>query len=101
VDQAVRISGLNPRPFANAIRFLAIDAVEAANSGHPGMPPPGPCRITVEAGTGQGWYKYVGLNGGVIGLDRFGESAPGGELFKHFGFVPARIAEAVLALVGN
>ena len=38
--------------------------------------PQGLPRIAVEAGVSDGWYKYVGLNGAVIGLDRFGESAP-------------------------
>ncbi|MEF8823301.1 MAG: transketolase [Desulfohalobiaceae bacterium] len=42
-------------------------------------------RLVVEAGTTEAWYKYVGSNGAILGLDRFGESAPGGELFKHFG----------------
>jgi transketolase len=42
-------------------------------------------RLVVEAGTTEAWYKYVGSNGAVLGLDRFGESAPGAELFKHFG----------------
>jgi transketolase len=43
----------------------------------------------------QGWYKYVGLNGEVIGLDRFGESAPAGELFKYFGFTVDNVVAAV------
>ena len=52
-------------------------------------------RVAVEAGVTDYWRKYVGLEGAVIGIDRFGESAPGGELFKHFGFTPERIAAAV------
>src|SRR5690606_18015173 len=47
--------------------------------------PAGLPRVAVEAGTTDGWYKYVGLEGRVIGIDRFGESAPAGELFKYFG----------------
>jgi transketolase len=43
-------------------------------------------RIAVEAGVTDGWYKYVGRKGRVIGMDRFGESAPGKVLFEHFGF---------------
>jgi len=42
-------------------------------------------RLVVEAGSTDAWYKYVGSSGAILGLDRFGESAPGGELFKHFG----------------
>ena len=42
-------------------------------------------RLVVEAGSTALWYKYVGSSGAVMGLDSFGESAPGGELFRHFG----------------
>ncbi|HSB49108.1 MAG TPA: transketolase [Burkholderiales bacterium] len=52
-------------------------------------------RVAVEAGISSFWRQYVGLEGAVIGIDRFGESAPGGELFKHFGFTPENIAAAV------
>ncbi|SFN60296.1 transketolase [Formivibrio citricus] len=48
--------------------------------------PKGVKRLAIEAGVSDFWYKYVGLEGGVIGIDRFGESAPAGTLFKHFGF---------------
>jgi transketolase len=43
-------------------------------------------RVAIEAGVTAGWWRYVGPQGRVIGLDRFGESAPAEELFKHFGF---------------
>ncbi|GAA5167395.1 transketolase [Viridibacterium curvum] len=56
-------------------------------------------RVAIEAGVSDGWYKYVGLDGAVIGLDRFGESAPGGTLFKHFGFTPERVTETVMSLL--
>jgi transketolase len=52
-------------------------------------------RVAVEAGVTDGWRKYVGLEGAVVGIDRFGESAPGGELFKHFGFTPEKVAAAI------
>ncbi len=57
--------------------------------------PAGVPRVAVEAGVTDGWYKYVGLDGAVIGLDRFGESAPAGELFKHFGITAEAVAQAV------
>ncbi len=53
-----------------------------------------PC-VAVEAGVTAGWYKYVGLDGAVIGLDRFGESAPAGVLFKEFGFTVGNVVKAV------
>ncbi len=52
-------------------------------------------RVAVEAAVTGGWYKYVGLNGAVVGIDRFGESAPAGELFKLFGFTVENVVKAV------
>jgi transketolase len=52
-------------------------------------------RVAVEAAVTGGWYKYVGLNGKVIGIDRFGESAPAGQLFKEFGFTVENVVSAV------
>ncbi len=43
-------------------------------------------RIAIEAGIADYWYKYVGINGAVVGMSTFGESAPAEELFEHFGF---------------
>ncbi|MCY4043815.1 MAG: transketolase [Cellvibrionales bacterium] len=57
-------------------------------------------RIAIEAGTADFWYKYVGIDGRVIGMHTFGESAPAGDLFKHFGFTVDRVvqeAESLLA----
>ena len=52
-------------------------------------------RVAVEAATPDAWYKYVGLNGKVIGMTTFGESAPAGELFKMFGFTTEAVVSAV------
>jgi len=52
-------------------------------------------RVAVEAAVTDGWYKYVGLNGAVVGIDRFGESAPAPELFKYFGFTVENVVKAV------
>ena len=62
------------------------------------LPPLVPC-VAVEAGAGDLWCKYVGRTGAVLGIDRFGESAPAGELFKLFGFTAERVAKAVKALL--
>jgi len=56
-------------------------------------------RVAVEAGVTDGWYRYVGLQGRVIGLDRFGESAPAGELFKKFGFTAENVKAVVQQLL--
>ena len=52
-------------------------------------------RVAVEAGATDGWWRYVGDKGRVIGLDRFGESAPAAELFEHFGFTAENVAAAL------
>ncbi|MEQ1915213.1 MAG: transketolase [Gallionella sp.] len=57
--------------------------------------PKGMKRIAVEAGVTSGWYKYVGLDGAVVGMDCFGESAPAPELFKHFGFTTENVVATV------
>ena len=61
--------------------------------------PHGVPRVAVEAGVTDYWRKYVGLEGAAVGIDRFGESAPGGELFKHFGFTPEKVAAAVKSIL--
>jgi transketolase len=55
--------------------------------------------VAVEAGVTGLWHKYVGLEGAVVDLDRFGESAPAGDLFKHFGFTPENVAKAVRSIL--
>ncbi|MHB8473942.1 MAG: transketolase [Gammaproteobacteria bacterium] len=51
-------------------------------------------RIAVEAGVTDGWYKYVGINGRIVGINTFGESAPFEVLFKYFGFTPENVVKA-------
>ncbi len=55
-------------------------------------------RVAVEAAVSDFWRKYVGLDGAVVGIDRFGASAPGDVLFRHFGFTADAIVEAAQAL---
>ena len=57
-------------------------------------------RVAIEAGVTDFWYKYVGLEGAVVGIDTFGESAPAPVLFKHFGFTVENVvakAKGVIA----
>ncbi|MGH8689083.1 MAG: transketolase [Burkholderiales bacterium] len=61
--------------------------------------PPGIPRVAVEAGVSDFWRKYVGLEGAVVGLDRFGESAPAAELFRHFGFTAEHVEQAVRSVL--
>jgi transketolase len=56
-------------------------------------------RVAIEAAHSDFWYKYVGLNGRIIGMNRFGESAPAEELFKLFGFTTDNLVAKVKELL--
>jgi transketolase len=60
---------------------------------------PGVKRLAIEAGITDFWRKYVGLDGAVVGIDRFGESAPAGDLFKFFGFTPENVVATAKQLL--
>ncbi|MGE6608284.1 transketolase [Halomonas sp. NPDC076908] len=57
-------------------------------------------RIAIEAAHADYWYKYVGLEGRVIGMTTYGESAPAGDLFKHFGFTVENVVKQANELIG-
>jgi transketolase len=61
--------------------------------------PTGVPRLAVEAGSPIGWYKYVGLDGDVIGLDRFGASAPGPKVMAELGFTPENVVAKAKAIL--
>jgi len=63
--------------------------------------PPGVPRVAVEAGVRDGWCRYTGCIGNVVGIDTFGASAPAKDLFKHFGITAERVAETALAAIGG
>jgi transketolase len=58
-------------------------------------------RVAIEAGVTDFWYKYVGLDGAVVGIDTFGESAPAGVLFKHFGFTVENVVAKTKAVIAG
>ncbi len=58
-------------------------------------------RVAIEAGTTTGWYKYVGLDGAVVGIDTFGASAPADQLFKEFGFTVENVVEKALEVTAK
>jgi len=58
------------------------------------LPPTLRARVVVEAAATFGWHRYAGEHGEIIGIDRFGASAPGDVVMKEFGFTPERVAEA-------
>jgi transketolase len=58
-------------------------------------------RLAVEAGLPQGWHRYVGDNGGIIGVERFGASAPGNVVMEKLGFTVSHVVERALVLLGK
>ena len=56
-------------------------------------------RVAIEAGVSSFWRQDVGLDGAVMGIDRFGESAPAGQLFDFFGFAVANVVTTVKTLL--
>ncbi len=65
------------------------------------LPPAVRARVAVEAGVTTGWERVVGPVGAVVGLDRFGASAPAGRLFAEFGFTPERVADVARATLAT
>jgi transketolase len=61
--------------------------------------PPGCPRIAVEAGVPDYWRKYVGLEGAVLGVPRFGASAPGADVYRHLGITAEALTELVKSLL--
>jgi transketolase len=61
--------------------------------------PAGLPKVAVEAGVSDYWRKYVGTEGAVVGIDRYGESAPAADVFKHFGFTADNVAKAVRSVL--
>jgi transketolase len=76
----------------------AFDA-QAADYRESVLPAAVTARVAIEAGVTDGWWRYVGMHGRVIGLDRFGESAPANELFEHFGFTTDNVVAVVKDLL--
>jgi len=90
---AEKLSGKKIR----VVSMPSVDAFEAQDAAYREavLPAAVTARVAVEAAVTDGWYKYVGLNGKVIGINRFGESAPASELFKEFGFTVDNVVKAV------
>lgn len=86
------------------IRVVSMPSTDRFDSQDPGyrdsvLPPAVKARVAVEAGVGDGWLKYVGLDGAVISIDTFGESAPAKDVFEHLGMTTANVVNAVRNLL--
>ena len=85
------------------VSMPSVDVFEAQDAAYREsvLPSSVTARIAVEAGVTAYWYRYVGLRGGVVGIDTFGESAPAGDVFKHFGFTTDNVVKAVEKVLGK
>ena len=63
------------------------------------LPPKVTARVAVEAGISMGWERYVGSQGAVIGINRFGASAPGGTIMQKYGMKASAVVSKAMALV--
>lgn len=86
---------------ARVISMPCTDLFDAQDAEYREQVLPAACtaRVVIEAGVTEGWWRYAGTGGRVIGLDRFGESAPADELFKHFGFTPDNVVKVAHELI--
>ena len=82
---------------ARVVSMPCTDVFDAQDEGYREsvLPSAVTARVAIEAGVTAGWWRYVGTQGQVIGLDRFGESAPANELFEHFGFTTDNVVAVV------
>ena len=76
----------------------AFDAQDAAYRDSV-LPPPVTRRLAVEAGVAQAWWRYVGLNGRVLGIEHFGASGKGAEVLAHFGFTADNVGQQISELL--
>jgi transketolase len=89
---------------AVAVRVVSMPCIEAFRAQDAAwrnavLPPEITARLAVEAGVPDSWYPFVGDAGAVVGIERFGESAPAPQLFEHFGFTPGAVAARLRTLL--
>ncbi|HEX8299699.1 MAG TPA: transketolase [Rubricoccaceae bacterium] len=96
VDAKKQLDGLAVRVVSMPCSRLFFEQDEAVREAV--LPSAVRARVAVEAGSPDAWYRVVGLDGQVVGLDRFGESGPGPEVYAALGFTPEAVAEAARAV---
>ncbi len=96
VDLAVKAAASSDKK-VRVVSMPAVDVFEAQDDKYKEsvLPASVTARVAVEAAVPDAWYKYVGLNGKVIGMTTFGESAPAPELFEYFGFTVENVVNAI------
>ena len=83
------------------VSMPSTDVFDAQDAGYRDqvLPAAVTARVAIEAGVTDFWRKYVGLEGRVVGIDRFGESAPASDLFKHFGFTVDNVVKVAKEII--
>ncbi len=96
VDLAVKAAAASEKK-VRVVSMPSVDTFEAQDDAYKEsvLPAAVTARVAVEAAVPDAWYKYVGLNGKVIGMTTFGESAPAPELFEYFGFTVDNVVKAI------
>ncbi len=96
VDLAMQAADASDKK-VRVVSMPSVDTFEAQDDAYKEsvLPAAVTARVAVEAATPDAWYKYVGLNGKVIGMTTFGESAPAPELFEYFGFTVDNVVGAI------
>jgi len=86
---------------ARVVSMPSADVFEAQDQAYRDsvLPPANRHRLAVESAHADYWWKWVGLDGQVIGMTRFGESGPGGEVLKHFGFTAENIVDVARSMI--
>ena len=86
---------------ARLVSIPSVDVFESQDAAYREsiLPPAVRKRLAVEAGAVDYWHKLVGLDGKVIGMESFGESAPGPVLLEHFGFTASNVVDTVKSLL--
>ncbi|MGS2723438.1 transketolase [Porticoccus sp. GXU_MW_L64] len=99
VEAAAKLTEAGRKVRVVSMPCAEVFAAQGADYRESVLPAAVTCRVAVEAAHGDYWHKWVGLGGKIIGMNSFGESAPAGELFKHFGFTAENVVETVESLV--
>jgi len=100
VDLAVKAAAQSDKK-VRVVSMPSVDAYEAQSDAYKEsvLPSSVTARIAVEAAIMDSWWKYVGMQGKVIGMTTFGESAPAPELFEHFGITVDNVLKAINEIV--
>jgi len=96
--RALEASGIATRVVS--LPSLELFAAQPASYRDQVLPPSVPCRVAIEAAHPQPWYRLVGDRGAVVGLTRFGASAPYQRLYRELGLTPEAVVERVRELLG-